>query len=947
MLCAALVGLAGVAVGQPLVPLQDEVGSPLLPTGISRAGASISGQLAYLFDDGDAHVMHVVGDFEMEIGDRSLAAKQAIVWMTPRDYRGRTYHTFEIFLYREAMVVEPAGTVTEAPLLFVTLSSFGEVFLSADRKAFGSSADTAVYQDAMALRDRVRAGLVDTGSVESRPPLTVTPKQVESPPDPPELHFDAASTTLKVLDDGRRVIVCDGGINLSRGGIGHDWLELRAETAVVFLRAADSAKGEASSSGSGGGDLESVYLEGDIRMTFGDRRVSAERLYYDLDQDRALILDAVARADMPGTNVSIVLRAEEIRQLGSGAFEATGAELTTSTYHTPHYHIGSNRIVVEDQSVSNLFEDSGRFSRSRYRIESPTFNVYNTPIFRWPSLTGRMGVSDRALRQLGTGYDGTFGFRLETDWDFFSLASLQAPDGFDARLSLDLLTDRGPAAGLDLDYERDTYFGYLDSYVVNDSGRDKLGKFRSNRNDFGTRGRARWRHRHYLPEDWELTVEASYISDRAFLEEYYKTEFEEDKDQESLIYLKKQRENWAFTALTQWRTNDFYTQVERLPELSFRVVGEPVGDWASWYSENRAGLTRYRAAEKEFFILITEGTDGPSSSTTARIDSRQELSVPIDVGPVRLAPFLVLRGSAWDETRSNDAWSNLIVAQPEGGASRLFLSYGVRGSMYFSKVYPNVRNEALDISGIRHVIKPEVVAWMSHSNRVSGELFLNDRSVEGIDDFDGVKIGVSQKLQTKRGGPDNRRVVDWMTLDIELGLFNDGRSRDFTNGYVSYTRPENSVSRNFLNTSYVWRMSDTTMFLSEMNYDLNDAEIDIFDVGFQVDRSPSLSYGVDYRFIEESNSNLLGFGMTYRIDPKHSLALRELVDLQNGRLLDSTVAYVRRYPGWNAAVIFEINEADDNVGVSFSLWPEGLPQAALGSRRFTGLAGTTVMKPGG
>jgi hypothetical protein len=46
-------------------------------------------------------------------------------------------------------------------------------------------------------------------------------------------------------------------------------------------------------------------------------------------------------------------------------------------------------------------------------------------------------------------------------------------------------------------------------------------------------------------------------------------------------------------------------------------------------------------------------------------------------------------------------------------------------------------------------------------------------------------------------------------------------------------------------------------------------------------------------------------------------------------------------PRWYSAVSFELDEAEDDFGISFSLWPEGLPQAALGSRRFTGLANTT------
>jgi len=81
--------------------------------------------------------------------------------------------------------------------------------------------------------------------------------------------------------------------------------------------------------------------------------------------------------------------------------------------------------------------------------------------------------------------------------------------------------------------------------------------------------------------------------------------------------------------------------------------------------------------------------------------------------------------------------------------------------------------------------------------------------------------------------------------------------------------------------------------------------------------------------------------VNYRLTEKHTLAVRELFDLDRGETLDFTIAFIRRHPRWFSAISFELDEAEDDFGFSFSLWPEGLPQAALGSRRFTGLAQTT------
>jgi len=147
-----------------------------------------------------------------------------------------------------------------------------------------------------------------------------------------------------------------------------------------------------------------------------------------------------------------------------------------------------------------------------------------------------------------------------------------------------------------------------------------------------------------------------------------------------------------------------------------------------------------------------------------------------------------------------------------------------------------------------------------------------------------------------------------------------------------------------VNSSTVWRVNDRTALLSETNYDLNDSRVDILNVSMAVERTPRFSYLIGYRFIDQSDSNLLGFDMNYRLTEKHTVAVRELFDLDRGRTLDFTVGLIRKHPRWFSALSFELNQAEDDFGVSLSIWPEGLPQAALGSRRFTGLGTTTRLQ---
>ncbi len=972
---SALLGLVGtVAFGQPSAPLADPVRQQLLPSGISRLPVDLDGRLVYVFKEADGtDVLRFVGEFLLTIGNgkgQTLRAREAAVWITHRRHQGRPYRRVEILLWKDADIQEVGGTITAGPALFATLNTFGEIKAHADDVAFQSSTDSRVYVEGNAIRQAIAKGapLVREEDVHLRVLDASGLTEYEEAVKPrPVIHVRSeGELTISEVEDGRQVLTVSGGAYLSRGVPAEgEYLEIQADSVVVFLppssrgirvpkpegvglgtdarqlprgtagpasgrrdEARVSADRQRLSTGLGELEVEAAYLEGDVVMRQGPNMVRASRLYYDFLRDRALILDAVVHTALVQRNIPLYVRAAEIRQVSRNHFTASDAMFTTSEFHTPHYHVGAGRVDLIDRTPPDLTGRRQGLRAGTFSIRHATLNLDGHPIVYWPYIRGNIDTSETSIRNVRGGYNDDFGVEIETDFHLFNVFGLETPEGFDSTLSLDYFSKRGPAVGVDAKYKRDRYFGLLRSYLLTDNDVDFLGREREEEPERDVRGRFLLRHQQYLEDDWRFSLELSYISDRGFLEEYFETEFDNEKEQETLLYLKKQRENWAFTAAVQSRLLDFTTQTERLPDFGLYLIGEPLGDRWTWFSEDRLGIVRYRPADQTFWGLLRDGR-AVGSGSVARVDSRQEVGAPIDAGPVRLVPFVTVRGTAWDDSPAG------------GGILRAFGTYGVRGSMYLSRIYPNARSTLFDIHGVRHIIKPDIVAWVSHTNRDSHELFPFDETVERIDEVDGFALGIRQRWQTKRGGGETFRTVDFLTFDVELGLFNDAESDEITNGFISFSRPENSISQNYLNSSLIWRVNDRTALLSELNYDLNDGEVDILNVSLAVERSPRFSYLVAYRLIEQSDSELLGFDLNYRLTEKHTLALREAFDLARGRSLDFTVALIRKFPRWFGAVSFAFDEPEDDFGVSVSIWPEGLPGATLGSRRFTGLATTT------
>jgi hypothetical protein len=951
-------------------PAAPTVGPALLPSGISEEGVEIFGRYCYIWQElPDTQVIQYEGDFSLDMGQRHVSANDATVWIQRSKYEGRVYASLQIFLWRDAKVTEPGGTITRGDVLFATLNTFGNVGVNYRVLATRSAEDTPLYRRAARVRDAYQQN-----EGQATPNQQVTALSVLRTREPGALRphtprrrvIYRADNVESVAAQEQRVMTATGNVYIAQGETGTgDFLEIRADSAVIWLRGTqieESLGGSLSAAGPGraarasqpaapqpsrrqagpsgaasalggmGGAVTAVYLEGDVVLTLGERMVRARRLYYDFENDQAYILDAVIRVNEPVRGVPFYVRAQEVRQLARDRYEASNAKITTDEFNTPHYHIGADKVVVVDRTPRDATGGVVGMEAGVLAAKDLTFNVGGVPVFWWPYTRADVRQGEVALRSYRFGFSNEFGVTSQSRWNLFTGLGLPTPEGFNADLRLDYFGKRGPAVGLDMDYKREQYNGMLRSYFVYDQGTDTFGRLEKDiEPPQESRGRFTWRHRQYLADDWQVTLEFSYLSDANFLREYFRDEYNTGKEQENLIYAKKQRDNWAFTAMYKNRLNSFQTQSESLPDFNFYLLGEPLLDNnVTTFTDARAGLIRYQQDNQTPTYPRWFGhTNTDSTRVTSRADLREEADVPLDLGPVRLAPFGAVRGSYWDQTEADDH---------QGALGRDFFSYGVRSSAYAWKVFDDIQSRVLDLYRIRHVAKSETTFWFSDANERSRELTPFTHGVEDIDPFDGFTYRLRNLWQTQRGGPGRWRSVDWLTFDMTFGFFSDvPKNRLITGGDVLQFRPENSIARNFAAPKITYRLSDTTVLAYDANYDFAHEKIDIQNLALSVERDPRLSYFLGWRQIKPTDSNLVGFGGNYKATDIHSFAIREYYDVVRNTSEEFTITYIRKLPRWYVATTFQLDNVQKDVGVSVSAWPEGLPEATIGSRKYTGI----------
>ncbi len=760
-------------------------------------------------------------------------------------------------------------------------------------------------------------------------------------------------TALKVeWDDTEKIGTVIGRFYLyqkqdEKGGL----LELQADNAVIFLSGQQPSAGDDKSINQDIlSDMQAIYMSGNIVMTYGQRTIRADEIYYDFHRKKAIAINAVMRNFDTREGIPIYLRAAKLKQTAENEFAADDITLTTSEFYLPQNSFTATNATITDTTTTD--QEQGGVSKSSYdaQMHDVRFKMYDKTIFSWPYVHSNLQRSDLPIKSVSLGNDNIWGTSVETRWFLARLLGLQEPEGTDSTLALDYYSERGVGGGIETEYTSENYFGRILGYVIHDSGEDRLGRHSSRKNlepERELRGRFHWQHRQFLPYNWQLTAEASYLSDKNFLESFYRSEFYVSKEQETLVHAKRIEDNWGLSFLGKARINDFANTLEELPSAEFHWTGQSFfDDKLTFYSDTQVS---------RFHQLYASSNNNPGSEEYFSFaTTRNEIDMPITVGKAKVVPFAA--GTVAYEDGLG-FYRELDGGMAEGQENVWFGETGIRASTQpYWKVYPNVKSELWDLNQMRHLIKPYLTAVA----------YTQDESV--IEQRDTLNVGISQRLQTKRGLDEKQRSVDWMRLDMDVTWVNNpGDASAGADKFIwnkPFIPPINTFSqvipqqdrrgtdlfgprRNYFGADYSWLLSDTTAVLSDMNFDMQSGVVQQFNVGFSHLRWPNLQYYIGSRYLRrldngygEYGSNAFTFAVTYVLDPRYTVVYSQQINFDFEEIVRSDITLIRQYHRLYWGLTFSADESLDRQSIVFSLWPQGVPGLAIGDRRYVGLGGS-------
>ena len=547
------------------------------------------------------------------------------------------------------------------------------------------------------------------------------------------------------------------------------------------------------------------------------------------------------------------------------------------------------------------------------------------PVFYFPYYRRALGLRANNLNFL-PGYRSAYGPFLLSTYTWY------LNDAVDGKIHADYRERRGAGGGPDLDLHLGRWgeadFKY---YYLNDERPDTS----VNTNNFANVGAIpENRQRFYLgyqatpATNLNLKALVNYQSDPLMLHDFFEGAYRDNPQPDSFVEVNKYWNNWSLDAETTPRINDFFDQVERLPDVKLTGLRQQVFNTPLYYeSESSAGWYRKYFADTNNALFAT--TNRPPAYSASRADTFQQLLLPETFfGWLNVTPRVGGRFTWYSEERGPGGTND--------EAYRRVLNAGVETSFKASQLWTGATNSLLAIDGLRHIIEPSATyAYVPRPNKIPSQLpqfdtqlpspellpvqFPAYNDIDAIDSENVISFGLRNTLQTKREGQ-IENLLDWNArLDWRL-------------------KPHAGQSTfDDLYSDLEFRPRTWALLQSQLRYDINHDNLNMAFHQLTLAPNEKWSWGIGHWYLRDGfldhGADLATSTMFFRVNDNWGLRATHYYNFQSGRLQEQLYTLYRDLRSWTGALTVRLMDTgngptDFTIAFTFSL--KAAPKDRLG-----------------
>jgi len=607
--------------------------------------------------------------------------------------------------------------------------------------------------------------------------------------------------------------------------------------------------------------------EGSARLDDRKGVINGEKIIYNFQTKTGTIVDSQFRVN------PYFGRAAKVEKVSDAEFIARHGYVTTCSLDRPHYRIKSKQI--------NLFP------QDKIQTKENSFYLGNIPLLYLPrynhSLTGPL-----MHVQVMPGSRKDWGPYLLSAWRY------NLTTGMDGRVYLDYRSKLGPAGGFGLNYATQD-FGKGDyKFYYSLEKPDNLPAGAPTEYDrYFMRLRHKWNigeRTNLIAEFYKITDERrKYDASRNILKDYFFREYEKDSAPLSYALLHHAFNYSSIDILMQKRTNHWYDQLDKLPEVKYTMPALQLG-YTPLYFENNSVFTSFN---KKGSTAPTQTPPSQDDLTVRRLDTINKLSMPMKVAFFKFTPFVQNREIVYDKGADGQALP----------VNTVFYAGADLSTKFYKISHLKTNFLGLGLDGLRHIITPTVGYSYNHKPTIYYTHLKQIDSLDMLTSSNAVTLELSNKLQTKRKDKDGRETsVDFVDFNVSTSytfaphivygmVLVDNPTSDPNAPKVYQAGTSNKLGASFSDILFKYKLlpyswlrieGDATYKHSGVAGDPNFDNYNHFsnvnyDVNF--DLAPERSFGFGQRYARKSGNQLTA-SFNWRLNPKWKLSVYERYNLK-------------------------------------------------------------------
>ena len=669
-----------------------------------------------------------------------------------------------------------------------------------------------------------------------------------------------------------------------------------------------------------------VEADGHVRIESGDQIWVGEHIRYNFKTHQ--------------------MRSEEFRT-GKPPVFAAGRELEGNTTNRTY---SARHVFVTTDDISN---PATRVRASRVKIVpgkyvemwNAVLYVDGVPAFYFPYYKRNIGARANNFNFL-PGYRSRYGPYLLTTYTWY------LGDNVDGKIHLDYRERRGVGAGPDLNLQLGRWGDFTSKYYYthdDDSGASV------STNSFANLGAIpQNRQRFYFA--WQATpftnlnVKAlvNYQSDPLVLHDFFEGDYTENPQPNTFVEVNKYWENWSLDAETTPRINNFFDQVERLPDVKLTGFRQQVFDTPLYYeSESSVGFYRQVFANTNALFFKTNGPfNGPFPDySAARADTYHQVFLPWKFfNWLNVTPRVGGRFTYYSKEGGPGGTNDEIY--------RKVFNTGVETSFKASRLWTGATNSLLEIDGLRHIIEPSVNYVFvpdpstppSQLPQFDSELpglvilpiqFPDYNNIDSIDSQNVIRFGLRNTLQTKRDGQLDT-LLDWSVM-LDWRLKPNTSTNVLQNGLTTLG-PQKTF--NDLYSALAFRPRTWITLESQLRYDINDSHLNLAFHQLTFTPNERWSWGLGHWYLrggflgdDVGGDNFITSTYFYRLNDNWGFRATHDFNAQNGRLQQQFYSLYRDFRSWTGAMTFRVVDngtGPQDFGIAFSFSLKAAPKTHVG-----------------